>query len=237
MPARAAKPIQLVLTCEHGGADIPRRYAALFGSREARAALETHRGSDLGALAVARKLARSLEAPLVYTTISRLLIDANRSEHHPRALSEWSRALAPLERQSLIAMHRTHRASVRQTIAQRLGTGARVLHVAVHSFTPVLDGEARNADIGLLYDPSRPLEATLCRKWQALLGEAVRVRRNYPYRGTTDGLTTALRRSFPSSRYAGVELELGQGLLLRSRAAEAEVTRLVVRTLGELLRL
>ncbi len=227
----------LVLTCEHGGADIPARYAPLFRSREARAALETHWGSDLGALGVARKLARSLDAPLVFTTISRLLIDTNRSEHHPRALSQWSRALEAGERQSLIALHRTHRASVRRTIAEGLASGARVLHVAVHSFTPVLDGETRNADIGLLYDPSRPLEATLCRKWQALLGDAVRVRRNYPYRGTSDGLTTALRRSFPSSRYAGVELELGQGVLLRSKAAEAELTQLVERTLRELLRL
>ena len=33
-----------------------------------------------------------------------------------------------------------------------------VLHVAVHSFTPVLHGERRNADVGLLYDPARPRE-------------------------------------------------------------------------------
>lgn len=36
------------------------------------------------------------------------------------------------------------------------------------------------------------------------------VRRNYPYRGSGDGLTSYLRRRYPATRYIGVELELNQ---------------------------
>jgi hypothetical protein len=36
------------------------------------------------------------------------------------------------------------------------------------------------------------------------------VRRNYPYRGWSDGLTTALRRRFAERAYVGIELEVNQ---------------------------
>ena len=39
------------------------------------------------------------------------------------------------------------------------------------------------------------------------------MRRNAPYRGNADGLTTALRRELPASRYEGIELELNQRLI------------------------
>ena len=39
------------------------------------------------------------------------------------------------------------------------------------------------------------------------------MRRNAPYRGDADGLTTALRRELPVSRYEGIELELNQRLI------------------------
>jgi predicted N-formylglutamate amidohydrolase len=110
-----------------------------------------------------------------------------------------------------------------------------VLHVAVHSFTPVLHGEVRNADVGLLYGSGRPREARTCRRWQAelrRLDPALRVRRNYPYRGEADGLPTWLRRRFPDARYAGVELELNQALMDGRRRA---VTDALARSLAALL--
>jgi hypothetical protein len=59
---------------------VPSRYRALFRDQEA--VLKTHRGSDLGALWLARELATALEAPLFAGSVSRLLIDLNRSLHH-----------------------------------------------------------------------------------------------------------------------------------------------------------
>ena len=57
------KSPRLLITCEHGGNRIPARYRPLF--RRHRAALESHRGYDPGALAVARDIAAAFDAELV----------------------------------------------------------------------------------------------------------------------------------------------------------------------------
>jgi predicted N-formylglutamate amidohydrolase len=99
-----------------------------------------------------------------------------------------------------------------------------VWHVAVHSFTPVLDGVVRTADIGLLYDPRRPRELVTARAWRAALRDtvpALRVRSNYPYRGVSDGLTRALRRRLGDRDYVGIELEVNQRLFVDRRRIAA----------------
>lgn len=201
--------LRLVLTCEHGGNRVPAEYRGLF--RGAAGVLATHRGFDAGALTAARFLAARLRAPLVAATTTRLLVDLNRSPHNPAVFSRYTRDLPAEERERLLAMHhRPHRDSVRTRIRQALGSRARVLHLAVHSFTPVLRGEVRDFDIGLLYDPKRSAERRFCTDWQRQLRRAdFRVRRNAPYRGTSDGFTTALRREF-GPRYLGIELEINQ---------------------------
>jgi predicted N-formylglutamate amidohydrolase len=78
----------------------------------------------------------------------------------------------------------------------------------------------RNADIGLLYDPARRGEAELCRRWQARLRASapeLKVRRNYPYAGKSDGFTTYLRRRFPAKVYVGIELEINQKHVFNGR--------------------
>lgn len=210
---RAAQA-RLVLTCEHGGNRVPAAYAALF--RGAGRALGSHRGLDRGALAAARHLARALRAPLVAATVTRLLVDLNRSRGHPRLFSQFSAGLPAAGRARLLARHyEPYRARVAAAIGAGLAGGGRVLHVSVHSFTPVLGGVRRRADVGLLYDPARAAEARFCARWQAALAAAApgwTVRRNYPYRGTSDGQVVELRRRF-GARYAGVELEINQALL------------------------
>ena len=75
----------------------------------------------------------------------------------------------------------------------------------------------RRADVGLLYDPARQREADLCARWKAslaVIAPEIRVRRNYPYAGKADGLTSALRVSFPGDAYIGIELEINQQIVL-----------------------
>lgn len=206
--------VGLVLSCEHASNAIPRRYSGWFQSSEARAALQSHRGSDPKARPFARKLGAAFECTCIEGEVSRLLIDLNRSAHHPDVFSEFSRGLGDAERRSLISRyHEPFRAAVRLQIDAQLALRRRVLHLSVHSFTPVLNGQVRNADVGLLYDPQRHHEARLCKQWARELSAAVsglRVRRNYPYRGTADGHTTALRRLYDPDTYVGIELELNQ---------------------------
>ena len=94
---------------------------------------------------------------------------------------------------------------------------AEIVHLGIHSFTPVLNGKVRNTDIGILYDPARPQERTYANVIKAeikRLYPAMKVRFNYPYKGTSDGLTTTLRKKF-GARYAGIEIEINQKFFQR----------------------
>jgi predicted N-formylglutamate amidohydrolase len=205
----------LLLTCEHGGNRIPAAYAHLF--RGAAKVLSTHRGWDPGALTLARLLERKLRRPLHAVTWSRLFVEANRAPTNRRIWSTFTKDLPKPERDRILERWwRPHRKGVEDAVARDIARGRRIVHIAVHSFTPELDGEVRNAEIGLLYDSRRKREAALCRRWAAILRRldpTLRIRFNYPYAGAADGLSTWLRKRHPEKRYLGVELELNQALV------------------------
>lgn len=207
-----AKNDYILITCEHGGNRIPQRYRKLFSGFEA--LLKTHRGYDAGALVMAKEMAKSLSASLFVATTSRLLVDLNRSIGHPRLYSDATRMAPVMVRREILQSHYLpYRNKVEADIAAAIECGSRVIHIASHSFTPELNGVARNADIGLLYDPVCSDEAALCRHWQTQLKAVapdLKVRRNYPYTGRSDGFTAYLRRRFPDERYVGIELEINQ---------------------------
>jgi len=202
----------IVLTCEHGGNDVPKAYASLFRGKAK--LLATHRGWDIGALALARGLAKSLDAPLHFSTTTRLLIDLNRSLHVKGAWSDWSRELDATAKREIVHRYYTpYRKAVHDKLTQLVTSGKRVLHLSIHSFTPAFQGEVRNANVGILYDPQRTFEAKLARALVTAVrieDGGLRVRKNYPYVGYTDGFTTYLRRQLPASRYAGIEIETKQ---------------------------
>jgi len=230
-PDRGLSPIRrdlaIVVSCEHGGHRIPAHYRSLFAGHER--VLISHRGWDPGALGLARAIARACHAPLVATTTSRLLVECNRSIGHPQLFSEFTRRLPPDERARLLERYyRPHRREVEEIITRALESHERVLHVGVHTFAPVLKGTRRRADVGLLYDPRRPFEHALADALVVHLGlgaPALVVRRNYPYRGWTDGLTTTLRSWLPRGQYAGIELEVNQALATRDAHAWSATRR------------
>lgn len=204
-----------LITCEHGGNRIPSRYRPLFNGYEH--LLPTHRGYDAGALQLAREIAAALGAPLFAATVSRLLIDLNRSLIHPRLYSEATRpASEAVRREIWQRYYLPYRTKVETQIENAFSGAERVVHLSCHSFTPELGGEVRNADIGLLYDPGHSGEAAFCRHWRELLHRqdcTLRVRMNYPYIGKSDAFTTALRRRHAPQRYLGIELEVNQALV------------------------
>lgn len=233
--ATAARPGRdfLLVTCEHGGNRIPRELAVHFRGRQR--LLATHRGYDAGALAMARDLARAFDAPLVASTVSRLVVDLNRSLHNPRAWSACTAVLpAPARERIVRRYYAPHWRRVEMLAAAAAASGRRVVHVASHSFTPVLDGVRRTADVGLLYDPARPAEAQLAAAWREALhatAPQLVVRRNYPYAGKGDGLTRALRRRLPARGYVGIELELNQALCAAGAASWRATRRAVIAAL------
>lgn len=225
-----SRALAFVVTCEHAGNRIPARYRACFAGQDT--LLASHEGYDRGALQMAKDFARRFAAPLFHSTTSRLLVDLNRSPGHRRIHAPAVRALpAQTRREICAAYYVPMRARAEAAIAAAIAEGKRIVHISSHSFTPVLDGEARTADVGLLYDPRRSGEVALCTQWQAQLAAqcpGLRVRRNYPYTGRSDGFAAFLRRSHAVTRYVGVELEINQAIVLRGGRGWAQLREAVL---------
>ncbi|QDT32898.1 N-formylglutamate amidohydrolase [Thalassoglobus polymorphus] len=225
---------QFLLTCEHGGNEIPSHYQPLFHA--AGEVLQTHQGWDIGALNLARELQQTLQTPLIFSTTSRLLIDLNRSLSNPELLSSYSRALSEEERNRLIASEYTpFRDQVLQHI-QSVPGSVQIVHVSVHSFTPVLNGVIRDTDVGILFDPCRPIESQLSRQWVQEIQSKLpgfQIHLNRPYLGTDDGFTTTLRSRFPEMRYVGIELEVNQKYLVNPDFA-SKIANVVCSTVARL---
>lgn len=211
MPSRETV---VVITAEHGGRSVPSAFATLFAGQAAQSLLDSHRGWDPGSLVLARDMAEALAAPLHASTTTRLLVDLNRSIGHPKLFSEFTRPLPRADRERIVADHyRPHRDAVEGDIDRLITAGHRVLHVASHSFTPVWNGADRRTDVAWLYDPRRHGECVVVREWMSALvplAPTLRLRRNHPYTGRSDGLAAGLRRRHPDADYMGIELEVSQ---------------------------
>ena len=226
--------MKLLLTCEHGGYTVPDAYRARFSG--ARDVLRSHRGWDPGALRLFERMRPAADAAYA-ATVTRLLVELNRSQGHPSLFSEYTRGLDAAERTTLLDAHyHPFRRGVAARVERWMADGAGVLHVSVHSFTPVLDGRRRELDIGLLYDPGHGDERALAAAWRRaiLAADPVwRVRHNQPYRGVADGQTRWLRAAF-GPRYCGVELEVRNDHLRRAPTV-ARLATLLTATLRPLL--
>ena len=227
----------LIITCEHGGCEVPALFAPLFAGHEA--LLQTHRGWDPGALLLARELADARNAPLFFATTTRLLIDLNRSIGHRQLHSEITRSLARAIRREIAAHHyQPYRDTVESEVARLIAAGKRVVHVASHSFTPELGGVVRQADVAWLYDPRRPGECQLADQWLAALARQrpdLKLRRNYPYQGKGDGLTSLLRKRHSPDSYIGVELEVNQRFAITGGKAWAALRLQIAQSLAQVM--
>lgn len=203
----------LIISCEHATNHIPEEYRHIFF--DDREILTKHFAYDIGAITVAKHCAK-LASFACYANISRLLIDLNRSLHHKAIFSRFSKRLTAKERDDLQQnYYLPYRENLQKHIEAYIAKGMQVLHISVHSFTPIWHDELRLVDIGLLYDPKRKTELSFATHWQKhlrLLAPTWRIRKNAPYRGISDGLTTTLRKIFTDSDYLGFELEMNQAM-------------------------
>jgi predicted N-formylglutamate amidohydrolase len=208
--------MKCIISCEHASNRVPPRFGYLFKGREK--VLSSHQAYDHGTANLAGRLAGRLKSSVYLGTVTRLLIDLNRSPSNKKSLySSYSRKLEQNERELLLNKYYS---PYREKVAGRIGgiiaQGKPVLHISVHSFAPVKSGKVRKADIGLLFDPGRKFEKDISGFLVEFLQKniaSLRVRRNYPYLGKTDGFTSFLRKKYSGKLYAGIEIEINQALL------------------------
>ncbi|MHA7776644.1 N-formylglutamate amidohydrolase [Roseibium sp. M-1] len=187
-----------VFVCDHASNFLPPPYDTSLGITEADKS--AHIAWDPGALGVARGLSKSLDAPLVYTTVSRLIIDCNREEDRADlipCLSEvteiaGNRDLSAEEKAFRIGLaHRPFHETIDRLITERLEKGLPTAVVSIHSFTPVYKGRSRPWEIGLISDSDRrladPVLADLKRQGELTVGD------NEPY-APSDGVYYTIHR-------------------------------------------
>lgn len=222
----------VIVSCEHARNHIPKKYKELFFGEDL--VLSSHRGYDSGALILARALSSQLNAPLFVSKVSRLVVDCNRSLHHPCLFSEYTKNLSKSKKEEIIrTYYKPYRDRVEGVIQKAISVGLVVLHLSIHTFTPIFGIQKRDFDIGVLYDPHREQEVVFSKLFlHALRGyplrneeiinqmvlvlqqitgkETFRSLANKPYKGVSDGFTTYLRRKNPETSYIGIELEANQ---------------------------
>ncbi len=212
----------LLISCEAGGNAVPAALIPTPGEGDSRSVVDRLPGrlpGDGAARYVAERMARGFDAPLIANLYSPDLIDVSRSLHHRELFPKLTRGWSPDDRQLLVdQIYLPYRDRVRRAVAGGLLRYSYVIHLSVRTFELRSKGKARRADVGLLYDPSSRDEVDLCLDWiDELYDEAdmLKIRRNYPRRGTADCITKAMRVEFAGTQYLGIELMLNRAWVAR----------------------
>lgn len=224
-----------VISCEHASKALPDGMDLGLSEQE----LDGHESWDPGARELALALGEVLGVEPFMGQFSRVLVDLNRRPEGPRVVPEVSfglpvpgnQGLSPEAREErLRRWHKPHWDAVHAAVRAGLCDGP-VVHLSVHSFAPVIYGVRREVQVGLLFDPKRPLEQALVDRALPLLrAQGFDSRANEPYTGWGDGITVWLRTLYGPADYLGLELEWNHGL---PRSTQAAVVSTLVQLAGD----
>jgi predicted N-formylglutamate amidohydrolase len=144
----------ILIVADHASNAIPPEYQP-WGMSEADMA--RHIAWDIGTAALARGLAAQLKCPAVIAPWSRLLIDLNRDPDHQGLIPAESDGSLIARNASINAAERSKRLDqyfhpYHEFIAEEIAANKPQLILALHSFTPVMNGFARPWQVGLLYN-------------------------------------------------------------------------------------
>ena len=147
-----------VLVCDHASNSMPREFGGLgLGTAD----LGRHIAFDPGALGVAQRMAGNLDAPLVRSNASRLLIDCNRPLDAPDLIAEMSEIYEVPGNKGLTIAQKAERierfyhpfhSAIEAVVLPRLKFGMVPGFIAVHSFNPIYRGVMRPWEIGIIHD-------------------------------------------------------------------------------------
>jgi predicted N-formylglutamate amidohydrolase len=209
-----------VVVCDHASSRIPPEYGFLGLSAAERLA---HIAWDPGALEMSLRLAELLDAPLVYSTVSRLVVDCNRSLDAPdliAAVSETTaipgnaKLSAGERRHRIAAVHEPYHAAIDALLEQRMARPMATALIGIHTFTPVYRGVARHWQVGVIFQRDRRLADRLIDSFRA---EGLNVGVNQPY-SPAEGVYYTIERHGEARGLPCVMVEIRNDLV----AAEAE---------------
>ncbi len=198
-----------LITCEHAGNKIPEKFNKCFSSDNS--ILDTHEAYDIGAVKIFKKLSPLADFSLS-TSVSRLLVEVNRSLHNKNLFSDFTKDLNSSQKDEILnKYYNPYRLAVEKFVCDNFNN--KKLHLSIHTFTPILNNKKRTADIGILFNPDSDFEkriSHLLKKYFRKYFSGFIIKFNYPYSGRSDGFTTYLREKYSYKNYAGIELEINQ---------------------------
>jgi predicted N-formylglutamate amidohydrolase len=220
-----------VLLVDHASFAIPRRLGDLGLSEADRRA---HIAGDIGAADVAKRLSAILDAPLVLSGFSRLVIDCNRPLGVPSSIPAVTCGVTvpgnanvseSEARDRAAACYEPYHAAVRALLDVRKARNERTVVLAIHSFTPVMQGFVRPWHAGVLYH----LDVEYGALWLQELrrDERLVVGDNEPYR-VSDESDSSIPVHAERRGLHGVLIELRQDLVGDPSGAAAWAQRLAV---------
>jgi predicted N-formylglutamate amidohydrolase len=157
--AESLAPILLV--CDHASRRFPKSLGTMGLDPFAR---RCHLALDIGAGALTEAIASALGATAVLCQYSRLIVDCNRQLMDPGAFLEFGDGLVIPGNRNLHkddkerranAIYWPYHAAIEGQINRLRDAGVTPVFVSIHSFTPVLNGESRTWEMGILWDQDR----------------------------------------------------------------------------------
>jgi predicted N-formylglutamate amidohydrolase len=223
----------IVLLCDHASPVIPRAFNNLGLDADT---LTRHVAWDIGSPEVALHLAKRLDATVVMTTYSRLVIDVNRRPGHATSTPAVSEDVLIPGNQNLTREHVMERErvffwpyhnAISATLQRIVDSGRTPTLISLHSFTPVFHGVQRPWDIGVLWHQdgriAQPLIAGL------LAGQSLCIGDNEPYHaGDPMGYTMPVHGEAPGHPHVLIEMR-------QDRISDAAGAENMAQTLGDVL--
>ena len=194
--------------------------------------LTRHIAWDIGVGGLGRRLSVALDAPFIAQRYSRLVIDCNRNPSRADSIPAESdatpipgnRDLAEADRAARVAeIFAPYHERITGELDARAARGLRTVVVALHSFTPAMQGVARPWPFGVLHLGDSAFSISVLAALRAELGVAL-VGDNEPYR--MDDVDFTIPHHAIGRGLDYVELEVRQDLLADLAGQEAVAERL-----------
>jgi len=222
-----------LIAVDHASARIPRRLGRL-GLPPAE--LERHIAWDIGALAVAERVAAEIDAPLVASNYSRLVIDCNRDPGVAASIATVGELVEipgniGLSAEEVAARRREifqpYHDRLREWLDARQASGRPTILVTQHSMTDVFKGVPRAMHAAVLYNRDRRFAGLVLEVLRAEGG--LTVGDNEPY-FVSDETDYTVPRHAEARGLPYVEIEIRQDLIGQA-AGQAEWAARIARAL------
>jgi len=166
-PFRVINPLSeqpILLVCDHASCRFPKALGDMGLDPFAR---RCHLAVDIGAGPLSESLAASLGVTAVVQNYSRLIVDCNRELMDPGAFLEYGDGILVPGNRNLHqadkelradALYWPYHAAIDEQMKRLKKCGPAPAFISIHSFTPVLNGESRAWQIGVLWDKDEQLK-------------------------------------------------------------------------------